>query len=400
MTPLLLALGCITEGTVLVVDTDPIVVPAPVPVPVPAPVPVPEGCVPNEAVYTSIAPIVADGCGDCHGEIPRFGAPMPLATYEDLVTWNAEVLAVLMDGSMPPENVADLEHTPKDTLVSWASCGVLHAPTEDGLIASRPVFEAGPDGPPGTTTVDVTANAQVIGPNVLDDYRRFRRVGLVTQDRFIRRIEPVIDDTRVLHHITLKNDDTGIYYYAWAPGTGPIEFPNGGVRLTPSTRLEVEIHYNNGAGVTDAVDSSGVRLFLGAPVGTEWAVASPQTWNIEVPPFGTAEASSTCTVVEPFEVLAGMPHMHQIGSAFSHTLTRVDGTQESLIELTGWSFEAQYIYAMGVDVGVGDTLHLRCVYENDGPDRVFAGLGTSDEMCYDFLYVTPASAAGQCSGPF
>ena len=76
---LFLALGCITEGTVLVVDTDPIVVPAPVPVPVPAPVPVPEGCVPNEAVYTSIAPIVNPAGIVALGAVtvPRIWPPAP-----------------------------------------------------------------------------------------------------------------------------------------------------------------------------------------------------------------------------------------------------------------------------------------------------------------------------------
>ncbi|MCA9568624.1 MAG: hypothetical protein KC656_12315, partial [Myxococcales bacterium] len=339
-------------------------------------------------------------CGDCHGETPRFGAPMRLVTYADLVAYDTEVLGELMDSTMPPGNATPMEHAAKDTLVSWASCGELHAPPHDGLIANRPVFEAGEEPPPGTTPLDITADPQSIGPDVLDDYRSFDFTGLVDQDRFIRRIEPLIDDSRVLHHITLKDDDTGIYYYAWAPGTGPIAFPDGGVRITPTTRLEVEIHYNNGAGVTDAVDSSGIRLFLGDPVGTEWAVASPQSWLINVPPFGTGEANYTCTIDEPMHVLAGMPHMHRIGSSFSHTIVRAGGTQESLISLTGWSFEAQYIYAMGVDLAPGDLLHLRCSYENDGPDRVFAGEGTSDEMCYDFLYVSPASAAQQCSGPF
>jgi hypothetical protein len=75
---------------------------------------------------------------------------------------------------------------------------------------------------------------------------------------------------------------------------------------------------------------------------------------------------------------------------------RADGSVENLIELSGWSFESQFFYEMPAQVRAGDQLVMTCGYFNDTDQVVVAGLATSDEMCFDFLVVTPASAEGQC----
>ena len=70
------------------------------------------------------------------------------------------------------------------------------------------------------------------------------------EDRFIRRIEPLIDETRVVHHILVtidrdrprddRDDFKCIgfppgdgYVYAWGPGQEAIQFDDGGLRLGP-----------------------------------------------------------------------------------------------------------------------------------------------------------------------
>lgn len=412
---ILLLLAC--EG-VVVIQPPEVVVPSPTAVPpLPTPTdPVPTepvvppslptddplfGCEPNRAVFdANIAPILETRCQSCHGEVPAFGAPYPLLDYGDMVAHQAPLVATLMDGDMPPENARRIQHTQLDTFVSWLSCGALHPDPDPGLVSNRPVMTAPAAPPVDTYALELTAIDEPIGPDVLDDYRTFTFTNMVDSIQTIRRIEPAIDDARVVHHITLKRRGGDPYYYAWAPGTGPIEFPDGGIRISPQSRFELEIHYNNGAGVPDAVDSSGVRLWIGPEAGTRWVVASPQTWNIDIAPFSSGEAHQSCTVTTPFTILAGMPHMHAAGTDFQHEVVRTDGTTESLVELSGWAFEAQYIYEMNVDVDVGDVLNLTCTYYNDTENRILAGTGTEDEMCYDFLFITPPSAAGQCSGPF
>ena len=307
------------------------------------------------------------------------------------------MVSKLAAGTMPPAASPQLTHIELDTLLSWASCGEVHAPPPTGLQANRAVWEAGPTPPANTTAIDVTAANEFIDVTVRDDYRNFNFTNLVASTKYIQRIEPVIDESRVLHHMTFTYGGGFPYVYAWAPGTGAIEFPNGGIALAPGDSFRLQIHYNNTAGIVDAYDSSGVRLWVGDQVGTAYGMMSPVSWNISVPPQSEGFATQECTVTMDFDILAGFPHMHETGDSFTHEVVRADGSVENLIDLTGWSFDSQYFYAMPVHINSGDVLRMTCRYYNPGDTTVKAGLATSDEMCFDFMVVTPAEAAGQCA---
>lgn len=362
-------------------------------------------CVPFEQAYTAnVEPILTASCSECHGSTPEFGAPFSLVDgYEDLIAGEDgtrkvdKMLTALMVGDMPPSTAEALNHTDLDTLVGWASCGLQHPDPSEGLVVNRDVWEAGDTPPAGTSPLDLTAVNESVGLNAIDDYRTFSFSSMVTEDSFIRRIEPLIDESRVLHHITLTKSGGFPYLYAWAPGTGPIEFPNGGMRIRPGDTFEVEIHYNNGAGIEGAVDSSGVRLYVGEATGTEYGMMSPNTFDIYVGANSTGTATQTCTAAMDFDILAAFPHMHEVGSSFTHDIVRADGSVENLITLSGWSFESQYFYETPVHINTGDQMHMVCGFDNPNDFAVTGGMATSDEMCFDFLVVTPAQAATQCA---
>ena len=362
-----------------------------------APVPV-DGCVPFEAGYANVEPILESECGSCHGVEPDFGAPYSLVDgYADLVAGTVgerkvdAVLAELLAGTMPQGG--DLSHTDLDTLIGWSSCGVEHAPESSDLIVNREVWDA-PDSPPeGAEALDLLVSDQSVGVNDIDDYRTFEFENLVDDSVYIRRIEPVIDESRVLHHITLTRGPGYPYLYAWAPGTNAIEFPDGGMVLGPGDKLNLEVHYNNGAGIEDAVDNSGLRLWISDEADVVYGMMSPQTWDMYIPAGETREFTAKCTATADFQIYAGMPHMHEVGSTFVHEVERADGTVENLVELSGWSFEQQHFYAMPMTINAGDKMRMTCGYDNTTDTAVQAGLGTSDEMCFDFLVVTPASAS-------
>lgn len=362
----------------------------------------PQPCVPLESAFDANArPVIEARCFACHGETPEFGAPFSLDRYDSLVKGEPgerivdRMVTALVAGDMPPATSPQLTHAELDTLVAWASCGEVHPKPGDELVVSQPVYAAPLDPPKGAEAIEITAQDESISPTTLDDYRTFTFRNLVTEDRFLQRIEPIVDESRVVHHITVRQSSSGRYLYTWAPGTDPIQLP-GGIRITPSEELEVEIHYNNGAGIADVTDSSGMRLWLVDAVDTEYSMVDPHTWAILVPPGDTATATATCTAGNDFQVLAGMPHMHETGSTFRQVLRRKSGKVEVMIELTGWSFEAQYFYEQPFDIEAGDVITIECGYANPGSEWVHAGLGTSDEMCFDFLYVTPADAELDC----
>lgn len=358
-------------------------------------------CVPDEAAWTSeVQALVAERCGTCHGETPNFGAPFPLVDYAPLVEGPegmriVDRMAVRVgEGSMPPVGIEQPSFAQRDAIVGWASCGEQTADPIGGTGASRPPFRSPEDAPTGLETLDLLAGEFEVRATDTDRYVDFDFANLTAEDVFIRRFEPVIDESRVLHHLTLRRGDPAMgdaameYVYAWAPGTGPFEFPEGGIRLTGDDVLRLQIHYNNGAGLEDVRDSSGIRLYVGPVAGTEFVMSDPGpgAFGFSIPARSAETVERTCRVNSAVTVLTSMPHMHEIGQSFE---LLVDG--EVQLSLEGWSFENQLFYELPLELNVGQELTVRCTFQNAGSDDVFAGPRTEDEMCYAFTYVSPAT---------
>ncbi len=371
-------------------------------------------CVPDrDAFVTNALPEVEQYCGNCHGESPDFGAPVSLLDYDALVEGEVgerlvdEMATRLMDRSMPPAGSPRPLHTALDTMVEWATCGQQHADHTAGLEASRPLWTAPEDPPEGAESFDVTADEFALAPDTLDLYQCFVIEAPIDEPRLIRRIDPVIDDSRVLHHSLVKidrnRDDDGAsfdcygfppgedYVYVWGPGQPSIEFPDGGVRIEPGDHFVLQIHYNNGAGAEGVMDSSGFRVFHEPVGGMEYGLF--EIGSVFFPPIPAGQEGDTsvnCTVREDVELVASWPHMHEIGTEFSQVVEHADGTNETIIKLSGWSFEAQLIYDTPVSLREGDVLTTNCSWDNFKDFDVNPGLGTADEMCFNFMYVTPA----------
>lgn len=367
-------------------------------------------CTPDEASFAStVMPILNDRCLGCHGEPTNFGAPFSLVSYGSLVAGTAGsrivdgMLAELASGSMPPNGSIKPTMSEFQTLTSWASCGAASPAYPSGLVASQQVLATPPGPPAGTEPVYLTAGDFTVEAGTTDLYKNFRLTGRVPRNAYVRRFAPTIDNARIVHHITLHyaNPDgngTDKYLYTWAPGTGEVEFPDGGFPVGPMDDFRLEVHYNNPGGTTE-VDDSGVILWIQDAATQEYAMLDPATFSIMVPARSTGTATVECVADNDFTIFGGMPHMHEIGTTFVHTVTRAGtGQTETLIELSGWSFDQQYFYSFPMDIKAGDTMTIRCDYRNDKDDVVMGGLGTTDEMCYNFMYVTPRNGSLSCPG--
>lgn len=382
-----------------------------------------QACTPDLAAFeTSAQPHLERYCGRCHGETPDFGAPMSLLDGESLLATRGDgtrladrIAARIMDGTMPPVGMPRMPDADADAIVQWASCGALDAPEGTGLRSSAPPFLAPPTAPTGLETLELLADEHVVGPDVRDEYRCFVFDADITEERFVRRFEMVFDETRVLHHIVLLRDaeerttpgdfdcydGSGMpagsqYLYAWAPGQSALEFPEGGLRISPGERFIVQVHYNNGPGIPDVRDSSGVRLYLGPVEGPEYGMVAIGPTDFLIPARGRASIASRCTFAEDTTVVAGMPHMHFLGESFTQSITRAAGGRETLIALEGWSFETQLFYALPTTLRAGDTITTTCTFQNPGESPVPSGEDTADEMCFDFMYVTPPPTSRYC----
>jgi len=361
-------------------------------------------------------------CGDCHGAVPQFGATASLTTYEGLFTEidGTPLLDLLSkrlgDGTMPPRSATQPGTDLRTKMLEWASCGVEGAvppvanPGGD-FDADRPVWPDPGSPPTGTDFFDLRADEFQVSSGARDHYECFSFEVPVGEERFIRRIETIVDDARVLHHAILLpdatlapgehgacNDDNPLsLVYGWAPGQGALQFEEGGIRIAPGQRLTLQIHYNNAAGHPDVRDSSGVRIYHGPVEGPEVSMLTFGPIGFRVAPLQAADVDGWCQITQPFDILASFPHMHEQGTAFTQTVIRGDGTEESVISLDGWDFDAQYIYDTPVKLEPGDVVRTTCRYQNTSDRALRFGSGTADEMCFNFAYVSPPPAATFCN---
>ena len=268
--------------------------------------------------------------------------------------------------------------------------------------------------PDGAAAIEYRAQNAVVGADVNDDYRCYSFRWNGGDERLINRFEPIVDDSRVLHHIVLYkvpggpgegtevgcgNDLEGAIY-AWAPGQVPFQFPDGGLQVDNSHVYVLEIHYNNRAGHADVSDTSGVRLYHVPREGSVYGLVTLGPDGFSLPANSRTEVEGQCMVEREFNILAAAPHMHEIGQSLQTTVIRTVGTQEDVVTLRGGQFDTQIFYDTEVlVVRPGDRLETRCMFENtDNYTRRF-GPFTDDEMCFNFLYVTPPALQSRCDEP-
>ena len=380
-------------------------------------------CTPSAETWDDAKPTLETYCGLCHGETPAFGAPYTLLDYDALMTGEEgarpvdRVVVRMRAGEMPPVGQTQVPTEAYMTLLDWATCGENSGtpdpgPNPGGFDVTRPVFTPPADPPEGAGVIEFRADMGHIPADVPDQYTCFSFSGPPGGDRYIRRFEPVIDDTRVIHHIVLYQVPEGAgdgteepcganldaAFYVWAPGQKPVQFVSGGLITDQSRRYRLEVHYNNAAGHADVADQSGVRLYHTAPEGLAIDMLTIGPDGFRLPAMERTAVTGGCTITEPLTVIATMPHMHEIGSSLTSTVVRADGTEEDLISLRGWDFNSQLYYdAEGFQLAPGDAVRTECVFENTSTNRRQFGPYTDDEMCYNFLFVTPPPTSRRCN---
>ena len=370
---------------------------------------------------------LSEHCGLCHGTSPAYGAPYSLTN--PLTLFDGDVggrpidrsVARLLEGTMPPTGHPQPPATEAQTWIDWATCGQGEARVPPGgFEVNRPLYPSASPPPSDAEVLEVTAPSFIISPDRSDEYKcfGFPAPGGANAERLIIRIEPIIDDARVIHHMVLYETEQrverggevdcgaglGAAVYAWAPGQTPLHFNEGGLVSGNDRQYLLEIHYNNSGGYDDVQDESGVRLYHSAPSGPriDMMTLGPDAFNL--PARARTSIAGDCVIEEPIEIVAMLPHMHEIGQSLTSLISRDGAEQESnwetLIELTGWDFNFQLIYdGEGETLNPGDVVRTTCIYENEGEVPRSYGPFTDDEMCYNFLYVTPPPQERRCNQP-
>jgi hypothetical protein len=238
-----------------------------------------------------------------------------------------------------------------------------------------------------------------------------------TEDQlYIIGFEPILspETEAYVHHFivyassegncTEAEDSFGEIAYVWAPGEGPLAFPdNMGSPLFGSGHqsFNIEVHYNNPLMTPGILDSSGVRFYY---------TTQPRAEEVGVLPIGDPEVNlygqsvgagltlhefdcpGSCSDAagQPVTVLREYLHMHKEGLAMRNQQIR-NGEVVREGKIDYWEFDQNGNAAILQDpfvVQPGDSFKTSCYFNAPTEDTVF-GKSSSEEMCMAFLYYYP-----------
>ncbi|XP_026125787.1 DBH-like monooxygenase protein 2 homolog [Carassius auratus] len=252
----------------------------------------------------------------------------------------------------------------------------------------------------------------------------------------IYRIEPVIENVDLVHHLLLYRcpptvtepleaecytgaDEKCMEVVAvWGVGGGAFEFPEvAGLPIGGNVGnffYRLELHYNNPHKSAGRVDNSGLRFYYtselrqhdAAVLMTGLAVAPGYAIPPKAKSFHTYGMCDTANIPKVLET----PHDLQVFSVMLHThlagrKVRVGhfrgGEQIDILAADeSYDFEYQEVTNLGKTktVKLDDKLLVECTYNTENRDSLtWGGFSTTDEMCLAFIFYYPAMKLSGCT---
>jgi len=371
----------------------------------------------------NIASILYDNCTVCHND---FGiAPFSLVKYNEASPIAGWVLSAIDSGIMPPwppdTNYTRFSHErfltqgEKDAIAAWVNGGTPEGDTS--LAPNIPVYNSG--GVLGTPDLKLTIPVYKSKANGFDDYSCFVLPTGLLNDKFIKAIEIVPGNMKIVHHALVYIDTTSLYQTdssgfcggpavarllgGYVPGSSPIVFPDDGIgfrtgaKLPTGANIVLAMHFPDGsAGQTDSTSvnfffypdgTSNIREVYAEPVLSDWNFCidpnTIQTVSDQFPPTGVLPINVS--------VLSIMPHMHLLGKSIGAYAVSFLNDTIPLIRINDWDFEWQdfYFFKKAVKLPIGSIIYGYGEYDNTSnnpfnpntpPATVCVGESTTDEM--------------------
>jgi hypothetical protein len=255
----------------------------------------------------------------------------------------------------------------------------------------------------------------------VDDHRCFAVDPQLAADRYLTAYAVRQDVPGIVHHVQLwAIDDPAVeseldaldaadpgpgyacpqghalparYVSVWAPSEPVRRHPNGtGVLLPAGRRMVIQIHYHDRLGL-ELPDRTAIELELADHVARPASLWTVSNGEILLPPGqarSTVRALSPIPADAPVQLWGVRPHMHALGS--SAQLTARDGVDaRCLLSVPRWdpAWQLMYFYPQPIELSASALLEVECNYDTrtqTAPVRY--GIGTADEMCFGFFYVT------------
>lgn len=370
--------------------------------------------------------VLVENCQMCHSAKPKFGAPMPLVTHADLhapLKSDAskkvyEQVGVRIHDTKnpmpePPNEMLDAEQA--GVLDAWIANGAPASADDCGGTGGSGGGTGGAGaGVPLSCTPDVKLQPATpwVMPKETEDVYVCYGVDLDLGDkRHVTALAPLIDNATIVHHMLLFSASSsygstpkpcgganmGQLVGVWAPGGQALELPpEAGYPLEGTAHFVLQIHYSNLMALDGEKDSSGYQLCTTTELRPNDAdILAFGSFNFDIPAQSSVDI--TCDLKLPsftptLHGIAGMPHMHKLGTHMSTTvLPAGGGAAIDLGTAEPWNFESQVWTMLGESTVVkpGDLVRARCAWDNPTNENVGFGEDTSDEMCFGFLMYYP-----------
>jgi mono/diheme cytochrome c family protein len=413
---------------------------------------------PEVTYWQDVAPIFFENCVSCHQ--PDGIAPFRLDTYEEAKEWSAAARQAVEERTMPPWLVTSdgscgefrdsrwLADEEIEAITAWAEAGAPEGTPRDDLqvpAASEPGtgLDDGSGEIMAVTTPDYVPEPDGSAYAKYDDYRCFLIDGAIDRDRFITGYEVVPGNDALVHHVILMvvNPDLEVaegktnmdamramdeaspdrlgwpcYSLAgdgvavdsapvtWAPGMGPVPYPDRtGVRLPAGRVLVVQVHYNLvDESVRGQSDSTLARLRVADEVEREGLFALPDLLldSDDTLPPGMESVPYTWELglddalaafgVDHLDIYGVFPHMHELGRRYRMEIVDEGGEAQCAAEVENWDFDWQlfYFYEEPIQITPGKRLRVTCEYDTRGrTEPTTPGWGTQNEMCVGGVFL-------------
>jgi peroxiredoxin len=316
-----------------------------------------------------VAPILKEKCTACH--VTGGIAPFAMNSYNVVRGFAPMIREVLLTKRMPPaqvdphvshfDNANYMSTQQLQTLVHWIDAGAPRGDAKkDPMTDLKPIKDEWQLGKPDLI-VEVPA-FEVPATGVIDYFNHVIDLPF-KEDMYVRAVQFIPGDTRVLHHLLsymsspnfdrtkpVSEENVRDFLEGYAPGkTDATVFPEGtGVFIPKGNVLVMQMHYTTmGKAV---VDKTRVGLYFHKTPPKNKYLTYPISHGgqaLQIP-AGENEykMSGQYAVKEDMMLYALRPHMHYRGRAFRFTVVYPDQTRETLMNVPNYNFAWQPTYRL------------------------------------------------------
>ena len=400
--------------------------------------------------YRDVLPILQKNCQECHR--PGEAGPFSLLTFKDAYNWAELIQENVVSGVMPPwkptAKSVPLKHDPRmskqeiETINKWVEGGSARGDKKDAPPPAK--FRSSKDwndeNPP-----DIILESPEdfhLGPLGEDHYRTIVMPLNNKEELYVRKVQFIPDNSKIVHHsvylydgtgmvmdaqkrlgnltppangigdwgpgynsgmglgfipnpakVTRNQDNPGSYLGGWVPARDPFTAPpDTAYILPPQCDVFMQIHFHRNG--KQEVDRSKLGLWLTKKPPTKFIKNYVVSTTFTTIPAGVKKFKTTGSSVldEDIKLFTFAPHAHFRGTE-SRLYYSLPGSTEKvlLFEIKKWDFNWQQSYypIEYVALPKGTTIHNEWIFDNSSGNpqnpfhpakTAFLGLNTTDEM--------------------